>query len=67
MKKKIKERENALNQQIEELKTKLFISDSLILKIKDKVDFYSSLKIENQYDKGFNKAFEIINSLFGGC
>ena len=34
-----------------------------ISKLDEKVDFYSDLDIQNEYDRGFNKAFEIMKNL----
>lgn len=42
--------------------------DYLFRNLSEKVDFYSNLAIETEFDRGFNKAFEIMRSMLNvGC
>ena len=55
-----------LNQQLEIERGKNKLLNDRFAKVMSSIRFYKDLPINNEYDKGFYKAFEIVESVLKG-
>ena len=66
MKKNFETENIRLNHELNCVRLKNAKLEYFISKLNDKVDFYSNLSADTEYNKGFVKAFEIVKNLLKG-
>lgn len=57
---------NVLVQALSQIQLENITLKHKISSLSEKIEFYLQLKTENDFDKGFNKAFEIMKNLLTG-